>query len=239
MFRSLDHAKLLATIHTFRAKIEKMFPGSGLGEVAGELEAAALSCFREIEQQGRPLWKLRAAVGAAVLALLLIPAETLWLQRFELRFGSLAEFVQAADAGFNVLLLIAAAVLFLVQTENRLKRNRTFESLNELRALAHVIDMHQLCKDPGTSRIKVEESPRTNPHPKAIKNENDMWFYLSLCTDLLAVTGKLAACFARCQNDRIVLDSIHEIEMLTTALSRKIWQKMSLLERPWEDASAV
>lgn len=232
MYRSLDHEKLLATIRIFRARIDKLFPGSGLGEVGYELELAAVHCFAEIALQARPLWKLRAWVFIAALALVILPVETLLLQGFSLRFHSLAEFVQAADAGFNVLLLIAGAILFLVKTEARLKRNRAFLCLHELRSLAHIIDMHQISKDPGATLSAPDKGPRTNSRPQAIKQESDLWFYLSFCTDLLSVTGKLAACFARCQNDRPVLDSINEIEMLTTALARKIWQKMSLVDRP-------
>ena len=44
--------------------------------------------------------------------------------------------------------------------------------------------------------------------------------------------GKLAACIAQSQTDRIVLDTVYEIEMISTSLSRKIWQKMGLVKPP-------
>jgi hypothetical protein len=59
-----------------------------------------------------------------------------------------------------------------------------------------------------------------------------LWYYLSFSTDLLAVIGKLSACFAQGQSDRMVLDTVNEIETVSTALSRKIWQKMSLVKPP-------
>ena len=62
-----------------------------------------------------------------------------------------------------------------------------------------------------------------------IRSNEDLWHYLSFCTDLLAVSAKLAACFAQRQTDRIVLDTINEIESLSTNLSRKVWQKMSFI----------
>jgi hypothetical protein len=71
-----------------------------------------------------------------------------------------------------------------------------------------------------------------------------LWHYLTFCGDLLAVLGKLAACFAEAVTDRSVLDSINEIEMLCTALSRKIWHKMSIVKPPgaegagWQSASS-
>ena len=235
MYRTLDPNKILATIQLFRQRIAKVFPESGLSEVSVELEETAKLCFAEVEKQNRPLWKLRAAVAFAVVILLTLPVELFFLFRFPMKFDDLenfGEFMQAADAGFNVLLLIAGAALFLVSVENRVKRNRALKVLHELRSLAHVVDMHQLSKDPVMDLSALDDGTRLSGRPKAIQQAQDLWYYLSFSTDLLAVIGKLAACFAQSQTDRIVLDTVNEIETVSTALSRKIWQKMSLVKPP-------
>lgn len=235
MYRALDPDKLLATIKLFRQRITKVFPVSGLSEVSGELEETAILCFAEAEKIKRPLWGLRIAVAVAVLLLLLLPVEVFLFLRFPMRFDNLdnfSDFMQATDAGFNVLVLLAGATLFLVSVENRVKRSRSLKVLHELRSLAHVVDMHQLSKDPVMDLASLDDSPRLSDRPKAIQQAQDLWLYLSFCTDLLSVTGKLAACFAQSQTDRIVLDTINEIETISTALSRKIWQKMSLVKPP-------
>jgi hypothetical protein len=157
-YRNLDHDKLLGTIESISQRIIAMFPPSGLGEVSVELLAAARYCLREVREIQKPLWKLRVAVTASVAGLMLLPALPAFAMKLPLEFGTLAEFLQATDAGFNILLLLAGGVIFLISMESRLKRIRTLRALNQLRSLAHVVDMHQLSKDPG-----VEASRHSQP----------------------------------------------------------------------------
>ena len=49
----------------------------------------------------------------------------------------------------NIIVLMGAALFFLVTIEDRLKRRRALTALHELRSIVHVIDMHQLTKDPS------------------------------------------------------------------------------------------
>jgi hypothetical protein len=58
--------------------------------------------------------------------------------------------IQTLEAVVNLLILFGGAVWFLITLEERVKRRRTLEALHQLRSLAHVIDMHQLTKDPTT-----------------------------------------------------------------------------------------
>ena len=53
--------------------------------------------------------------------------------------------------------------------------------------------------------------------------------YLSYCGELLAMVGKTAALHAEETNDPVVLDTVSEIETLTSGISREIWQKITLL----------
>lgn len=71
------------------------------------------------------------------------------------------ELVQISEAGINDIVLIGAAIFFLVSVEIRIKRSRALEALHELRTIAHVIDMHQLTKDPTllNKGIIVTSSP--------------------------------------------------------------------------------
>jgi hypothetical protein len=49
---------------------------------------------------------------------------------------------------------------------------------------------------------------------------------------MLSLTAKTAALCAEHSSDAVVLDTISTLETLTTELSNKIWQKISLLPRP-------
>ena len=44
------------------------------------------------------------------------------------------------------------------------------------------------------------------------------------------LTSKIAALYVQYFDDRIALQAVNEIENLTTGLSRKIWQKVMILD---------
>ena len=81
--------------------------------------------------------------------------------------------------------------------------------------------MHQLGKDPVQGPDHAERAFALNA-------------YLSECGDLLALIGKVAAYYVQGFHDPVVLRTVNEIEDLTNGLSRKIWQKLTLLERMTE-----
>ena len=47
---------------------------------------------------------------------------------------------------------------------------------------------------------------------------------------MLSLTSKLAAVYAQNLPDPVVIDAVNEIESLTTNLSQKIWQKITILD---------
>ena len=56
--------------------------------------------------------------------------------------------------------------------------------------------------------------------------------YLDYCSEMLSLTAKTAALCAEHSSDPVVLSTVSTLETLTTELSNKIWQKISLLPRP-------
>ena len=138
----------------------------------------------------------------------------------------MGDLIQVADAAVNTLVIVGAALVFLVTVETRVKRHRALKALHELRSLAHVIDMHQLYKDPSA----VLGEP-TASSPKRTLSTVQLSRYLDYCSEMLSLTGKIAALYAQKFPDPSVVAAVNEIELLTTGLSRKIWQKMMLLER--------
>jgi hypothetical protein len=47
---------------------------------------------------------------------------------------------------------------------------------------------------------------------------------------MLSLVGKLAALYAQSNSDSVVLQSVNDIETLTNGISRKIWQKIMILD---------
>ena len=58
----------------------------------------------------------------------------------------------------------------------------------------------------------------------------DLARYLDYCTDLLSVTSKVAALYVEHLQDPVVLEAVNDVENLTAGLSRKIWQKIAILD---------
>jgi hypothetical protein len=110
--------------------------------------------------------------------------------------------------------------------ERRIKRTRALEALHELRVIAHVIDMHQLQKDPDRAAARV---PDTSASPKDQLTPGELARYLDYCSELLSLTGKVAALYMQEMTDSATLAAANEIEALTSGLSRKIWQKLMIL----------
>ena len=125
------------------------------------------------------------------------------------------------------MIFIAIAIFFLMTLETRLKRRRALAAIHELRAIAHVIDMHQLTKDPERA---MTPGPDTSSSPKRDLTPFELGRYLDYCSEMLALVGKLAAVYVQRFDDSVVLEAATEVEDLTTGLSQKIWQKITLVK---------
>jgi hypothetical protein len=123
---------------------------------------------------------------------------------------------------------VGIAIWFLATLETRLKRRRALAALHELRSLAHVVDMHQLTKDPEQAGHQLVDTPSS---PKRPLSRPELARYLDYCTEILALTGKVAALYAQHLQDGVVLAAVNEVEGLTTGIARKIWQKIAIVSR--------
>jgi hypothetical protein len=220
MYLELDPARIIETIEKLKSRIEDRFPSSGLGRVCDELCTLARTTSEYAAKLAMPNWPLRVGVGA-ILALGVVAqiavAKFLHIEDVETNIGLL----QSLEAAVNLLILFGGAAWFLITLEERVKRQRALDALHQLRSMAHVIDMHQLTKDPAA--LMHERAP-----PRAM-TKFQLTRYLDYCAEMLALIGKLAALYAERMRDPVVIEAVTEIENLTTGLARKIWQKISLI----------
>jgi hypothetical protein len=226
MYRSLDSEKIVDTIAVLCRRIDERFPESGLGKVCRELltiagESQERSAW--IAKPQRPLqiltWLLLIVMAAGLITIL---THAVWPRDgFEV-----VGLVQGLEAGLNITILLGAAALFLATVEVRIKRKRALKAIHELRALAHVIDMHQLTKDPERLRAHTQQ---TASSPKRTLRAPELIRYLDYCSEMLSLIGKLAALYVQKFDDPVALVAVNEVEDLTNGLSRKIWQKIMIL----------
>lgn len=228
--RNLDPAKIVETIHGLQSRIDQQFPGSGLAAVCRSLGQAARVTATRAAALAQPYWALRL-VAVVVVAMGL--AGQIYVADFIdwsgiPRRASPVEIAQGLNAMVNLMLLAFAGLWFVLTLERRWKRQRVFAYLYEFRSLAHIIDMHQLTKDPTTV---LSAGLPTPSRPEKKMGAPELARYLDDCTEMLALIAKLAALYAERTQDREVTDAVNEIEDLTSQLGRKIWEKIMILEQ--------
>ena len=226
-FRALDEAKITGTLERLRNRIGERFPDSGLREVAEELIAVGEEVSECVAYIRSPNWLIRIPAGLTIAAMIAVLLVVTVIVPLPARPLELSEVVQLIQAGIQNIVFVGVAVLFLITIETRLKRRRALAVIHQLRSLAHVVDMHQLTKDPEQL---LSPEPSTPSSPERTMTPPELGRYLDYCSELLSVTSKLSALLVQYFDDRVVLGAVNEIEALTTGLSGKIWQKIRLLE---------
>lgn len=222
----LEPEKIIDTISLLEKRIDDRFPDSGLKNVCHNFLQIAKESKQNIDWISRPNLTLR--IFAYVIISIGLGALIYSISYIDIRIENttLGNIVSISEAIFNDIILLGAAIFFLVSLESRLKTKRAIKALNELRAIAHVIDMHQLTKDPSLSDLP---DAATENSPKRTFTKFELQRYLDYCSEATALVGKVAALYSQSLPDQAVVRVVNEIEALTTGLSRKIWQKLIIL----------
>ena len=227
-YRQIDPERVIATARTLHDRIKERFPERGLVNVSEQVVKVAEACAAKAQWVGRPVPLLRACV-IIITALLLVFSFGVIAKiagNVRLSVPDLGGLLQMVEAGINDVILVSAALYFIWSIERRWKRSRSLADLNELRAIAHIIDMHQLTKDP--ERI-VHSGIDTRSSPQPELDHFQLSRYLDYCSEMLSLLSKVAAQYPQHIDDSVVLGAVDEIENLTAGLSRKIWQKIMIL----------
>jgi hypothetical protein len=228
MYSSLQPERIFETIAALERRIGERFPGSGLSRVGAELRRLAGEAEALAARLRRPIWPLRLAAALGIVAALGVTA-SLVLMGFRVlaRVEDVTVLLTATESAVNEVILLVLAIAFLVSLETRAKRRRALRSLHRLRSIVHIVDMHQLTKDPESVL-----SPRmaTASSPARDLTRFELVRYLDYCSELLSLTAKLAALHVQHLNDPVVLSAVNDVEALASSLSNKVWQKIMILD---------
>jgi hypothetical protein len=235
-YRSLDPQKVVETISALQQRITERFPGAGLGGVCAELKAIAQHNSERAEAIGRRNIWLRALVFALLVGglWLLVRIAMLISVSTSATADNVYSVLQGVEAAMNIIALMGATLFFLITIEDRLKRRRALTALHELRSIVHVIDMHQLTKDPSMDFNIRSDTPSS---PRRTLTRFEVTRYLDYCSEMLSLTSKVAALYAQVFPDPVVTDAVSDIERITSGLSQKIWQKIMILQTVAPDAA--
>jgi hypothetical protein len=223
----LDAKRVIKTIDTLQRRILERFPGAGLGAVCGELLAVAQASSTRAQTIAKRHVLLRVGLLALAAAGIGLLAWVLTRLDYSRRDDNLYAVFQGIEAVANLAVLTGGILLFVITIEQRLKRRRALGALHELRVILHVIDMHQLTKDP-TSTVSV--GGKTPSSPARTLTPYEVSRYLDYCSEMLSLTAKVAVLFAQSLPDPIVTEAVSDIERIASGMSQKVWQKISMLD---------
>ncbi|HEY6254758.1 MAG TPA: hypothetical protein VIY51_03100 [Xanthobacteraceae bacterium] len=223
--------KVIATLETLETRIRERFGNCGLADVCAEL------CLIAREDTLRAISIARGYVWLRVLVFVILAAGVATLAwvvsvidltktAAPTASDSVYSILEGIEAAANLTLLTGAVILFLVKLEERLKRRNALAALHELRSIVHVIDMHQLTKDPS----KFIVGGNTPSSPPLELNEFQMTRYLDYCSEMVSLTSKVAVLFGQSLEDQAVAEVVSDIERVGSGLSQKIWQKITMLQ---------
>ncbi len=233
---TLRDDRVVSTIGKLHCRIQERFPDANLAQLCGKLQDVAKQAAQRSEWIESPIKWIRV-VAVLLASTVLVILFALGLAAFQSGAKqdqnlSFTEFIAAFESGINEAIFVAAAIYFLFGLENRIKRQRALGAVHELRSIAHIIDMHQLTKAPEKA---MRKGPATENSPKISMTPFELNRYLDYCSEMLSLTGKIAAIYVRKFDDPVAVAAVSEVEQLTTGLSRKIWQKIMIL-RQYENA---
>jgi len=225
-YHELNAPSITVTIETLSERIHERFPNSGLYGVSKKLITIGHETEEQVEWISRPIIPLR--IGVAILIVFIFGGSiigTFSAFSISVQKINLVEFIQALEAGINDVVLISVAIYFFITLERRVKRHRALRVIHELRAIAHIIDMHQLTKDPA--RLQWEAMGKVKSRNKLTPFQ--LTRYLDYCSEMLSLVGKISVLYVQYFDDPVALTAVNEVENLTNGLSRKIWQKLMIL----------
>jgi hypothetical protein len=224
--RRLDVDKLIGTAEKLKARVGDRFPDFGIHKLSRELVEIGVETRGRVRRLAAPRRTLRiglVAIGiVAVVALVLSAAQI----DYGFDIDGTEEWLEVVANAVQDLVFLGVAVLFLVGIEGRLKRRDALAGLHTLRSFAHVIDMHQLTKDPDAARNPDARSAHSPVRMDTVL----LGRYLDYCSEMLSITSKYGALYAQASQDPVVLAAVGDIQELTGSLSNKIWQKLVVLD---------
>jgi hypothetical protein len=228
-YHTLKPERILDTQRRLSQRIAARFPGSGLSEVAEELVSIAEEAAARAEQIRRPNLPLRATIAVLLVGAL---ALGLWMAaslQLKTDLGEALGLFQVVETALRMAVFLGAVILFLITLETRLKRRRALAALHELRAIAHVVDIHQVAKDP--EGLVQRDPPVAEAPNQTTRTLGDLDRYLHYCNELLAIISKIAALYVQEFPDAPTVSAVDQVESLCLGLSQKIWQKITILDQ--------
>jgi hypothetical protein len=233
-FHLLDASKITETAELLFKRIKERFPDSGLSTVVIQIIQESKLAEIEAKKLAKPNYWIRLLL-LLIFGLFIATVFGFFgdifveIKKSKIETTTIQDILQIIESGINNFVFIAVAVWSLISLEDKWKRAKAIRSLHSLRSLAHIVDMHQLTKDPEV--VITSNYQTTASSPPRRMSPFQLTRYLDYCAEALALISKIAALHIQYFEDTETLAAVSDVENLTDGLSRKIWQKISILDR--------
>ena len=223
MYKELNIETIIEAINLLKLRIKDRFPEANWIVVCNELRELATKCKINIYDLNKPYIYFRISFYLIIIIAIASILFTFSMLKIDLSILTFDYFITVSESLLNEIVMIGASFYFLFKLEDIIKQKKILIALQELRTIAHIIDMHQLTKDPSNFGLE-----KTRYSPKRELTKDQLSKYLDYCSEMLSLTSKVAAIYGFNNRDQLVLETIHNIEILSSSLSSKIWQKIEL-----------
>ena len=217
----LIDTELQNTLGRIRERLTELFPYAGLVKTCNSLYNLSQESQKVLTWIKKPNYYIRVFSYVMMVLLAVSIFHTWRLFHLQTQGLNIADFFQMIDAAFNTIILLGATAIFLTSYETKQKRKRIIKAINQLRCLAHIIDAHQISKDPGSLRDTDTQVQYT---------DFLLIRYLDSCSDMLSLISKIGFLYAQDYDDPEALEASNDLEALTTGISQKIWQKIRVVQ---------
>jgi hypothetical protein len=227
-YRQLNPDEIVTTLEMLQQRIAERFPESHLAQFCKELVQVAHKAVQRSRWIRKPLLPLRLGLTllvAGLVGVLIFTIDGISLSR---AIPDVGELLQSLEAALSSIVLLGAAMFFLLTLEIRVKRRRALKAIYELRAMVHIVDMHQLTKDPMDPRLV---GTKTVSSPDRRMTAFELSRYLDYCSELLAMIGKIGALYVHEFTDSVVISAVDGLQHQTDGITQKIWHKMRIVDR--------
>lgn len=227
-YRTLAADRIVETAERLERRITERFSEAGLRKVAHEVTLLSQEAMTTAQRIARPNMTLRVLLWVTLGAIAFPIVKLLQSARYHMDGLEFTEVIQIFDSTSQSLIFLSLAGAFLFSLESRLKRRKLLTAIRELRSLAHIVDMHQLTKDP---EAVIRGGGKTQSSPDRILDRFRLGRYLDYCSELLSLISKIGAIYVQHFPDSVALQAADQLSGLTNDLSRNVWQKIMILDQ--------
>jgi hypothetical protein len=225
----LTHEYVGKTAERLVERIHSRFGDDDLTNIARQVLDVATMSERRIARALRVgffirllTWPVVIAVGIGIAA---------WIKSLHLaiQVNDAGDLAQSLDSVLQLMLVVGAGGWFLLSIGTKVQRRSLFKALQELHALAQIIDLVQLDKDPDRLHFSSEQRTAKSPTLGKANTAFLLSRYLDYCSELLSVLGKISCLYRERVSDEAVLSRLGDFERLANQLRSSIGSKMVLI----------